>query len=142
RFEELNDNFEQLKRFYFILVTHIRTYLRTGIYVSEDSDFTPLEAMDIRMFCGKIEDIGMILRDIQINENLTEFFKIIREYFNEVMNAYLKRNLELAHISWLKKDNLVKKATPLMSKLSYEEKRILDDLLRIAKLCKDMAALI
>ncbi|MHA2182684.1 MAG: AbrB/MazE/SpoVT family DNA-binding domain-containing protein, partial [Promethearchaeota archaeon] len=32
-YEDLNANFEQLRKFYFILVIHIRTYLRTGIYI-------------------------------------------------------------------------------------------------------------
>lgn len=40
-FEDLEDNFEQLRKFYFILVIHIRTYLRTGIYISSTSEFTP-----------------------------------------------------------------------------------------------------
>ena len=142
KFDELIDNFEQLRRFYFILVTHIRTYLRTGVYVSEDTDFTPLEAMDLRMFCEKIENIGIILKDLRLKEKVFEFFQEIQEYFNEVMNAYLKGNLELAHISWLKKDELVEKANSLMSELDYDEKEILKDLIRIAKHCKDMAALI
>ena len=103
KIEELKDNFQQLKRFYFILVIHIRTYLRTGIYVSEDQDFTPLEAMDLRMFCEKIEDIGTTLRDLKLTEDVTEFFNEIKQYFNDVMNAYLKKDLELAHKSWLKK---------------------------------------
>ncbi|MFX1447189.1 MAG: AbrB/MazE/SpoVT family DNA-binding domain-containing protein [Promethearchaeota archaeon] len=142
KLDELKDNFEQLKRFYFILVTHIRTYLRTGVYVSEDTDFTPLEAMDLRMFCEKIEDIGIILRDLRFKENLFEFFQLIQQYYNEVMNAYLKGNLELAHNSWLKKDELVEKANSLMSGLDYEEKEISKDLIRIAKHCKDMTAFI
>ncbi|MFX0076864.1 MAG: AbrB/MazE/SpoVT family DNA-binding domain-containing protein [Candidatus Hermodarchaeota archaeon] len=142
RYNELDDNYEQLKRFYFILVTHIRTYLRTGVYVSEDSDFTPLEAMDLRMFCGKISNIANILKDLRIEEKILEFFQAIQQYFDEVMNAYLKNDLELAHISWLKKDNLVDKNYSLISKLNYDEKEIFMDLIRIAKLCKDMAAFI
>ncbi|MHA1256815.1 MAG: hypothetical protein ACTSPS_14580, partial [Promethearchaeota archaeon] len=95
--EELKYNFTQLRKFYFILVTHIRTYLRTGIYVTEDTDFTPLEAMDYRMFCEKIEDTGTILRDLRISEKVKDYFNEIHQYFNEVMEAYLKKDLALAH---------------------------------------------
>lgn len=140
--EDLKDNFEQLRRFYFILVTHIRTYLRTGVYISEDSDFTPLEAMDFRLFCEKIKDIGIILRDLRLSENVIEFFQAIQQYFNEVMNAYLKKDLELAHNSWLKKDQLVIKANSLIRELNYDDKDKIKDMLKIAKYCKDMAALI
>ncbi|UCC21177.1 MAG: hypothetical protein JSV62_07850 [Promethearchaeota archaeon] len=142
QFDDLKYNFSQLKKFYFILVTHIRTYLRTGIYVSEDTDFTPLEAMDYRMFCEKIEDIGKILRNMRINENVREFFIEIIEYFNEVMNAYLKNDLVLAHKAWLKKTKLVEKANSLLSKLDYEDKDKVKDMIRIAEKCKDMAAFI
>ncbi|MFX1425460.1 MAG: AbrB/MazE/SpoVT family DNA-binding domain-containing protein [Promethearchaeota archaeon] len=140
--EELNDSFQQLKRFYFILVIHIRTYLRTGIYVTEDTDFTPLEAMDLRMFCEKIEDIGVILRDLRLTENVREYFKEIEQYFNDVMNAYLKKDLELAHKSWLKKESLVNKANTIMSNLDSNAVEKIKVMIQIAKHCKDMAALI
>ncbi|MFX1278193.1 MAG: AbrB/MazE/SpoVT family DNA-binding domain-containing protein [Promethearchaeota archaeon] len=141
-FEELNDNFQQLKRFYFILVIHIRTYLRTGIYVTEDTDFTPLEAMDLRMFCEKIEDIGVILRDLRLTENVMEFFKEVEQYFNEVMNAYLKKDLELAHNSWLKKELLVDQANTFMGNLDSNDIEKIKVMVQITKHCKDMAALI
>jgi phosphate uptake regulator len=140
--EDLNDNFDQLRKFYFILVTHIRTYLRTGVYVSIDTDFSPLEAMDFRMFCEKIENVGTILRDLRLSESVNHFFQEIHQYFNEVMNSYLKRDLELAYNSWLKKEKLVQKAKSLMKKLDYNEKEKIRDMIRIAKHCKDMAALI
>ncbi|MFX0136754.1 MAG: hypothetical protein ACFFDN_24165 [Candidatus Hodarchaeota archaeon] len=140
--DDLKYNFEQLRKFYFILVTHIRTYLRTGIYVTEDTDFTPLEAMDYRMFCEKIEEIGKILRDLRVNENVKEFFLEINQYFNDIMNAYLKKDLVLAHKAWLRKDNLVEKANSLLSKLDYEDKDKIKNIIRIAEKCKDMAAFI
>ena len=140
--EELKDNFEQLRRFYFILVTHIRTYLRTGIYVSEDTDFTPLEAMDYRMFCEKIEEIGKILREFNISEGVREYYIEIRQYFNEVMNAYLKKDLSVAHKAWLKKDKIVEIANKLKDSLEYNDKIKIKDLIRIAENCKDMAAFI
>ena len=142
RVDDLKYNFDQLRKFYFILVTHIRTYLRTGIYVSEDTDFTPLEAMDYRMFCEKIEEIGKILRDIRVNENVKEFFLEINQYFNDVMNAYLKKDFVLAHKAWLRKDILVEEANSLLSKLDYENKDKVKDMIRIAEKCKDMAAFI
>jgi phosphate uptake regulator len=142
RVDDLKYNFSQLKKFYFILVTHIRTYLRTGIYVSEDTDFTPLGAMDYRMFCEKVEDIGKILRNMRINENVKEYFLDIIKYFNEVMDAYLKNDLVLAHKAWLKKAKLVESANSLLSKLDYEDKDKVKDMIRIAEKCKDMAAFI
>ena len=140
--EELNYSLSQLKKFYFILVTHIRTYLRTGLYVTEDNDFTPLEAMDYRMFCEKIQETGKILSDLRLNENVQEFFDKIHHYFNDVMNAYQKKNLQLAHSSWLKKVKLVKEAKSLMAKLDFDDKDKIKDMIRIAKNCKDMSALI
>ncbi|MFX1420532.1 MAG: hypothetical protein ACFE9N_16670 [Promethearchaeota archaeon] len=142
RVDDLKYNFDQLRKFYFILVTHIRTYLRTGIYVSEDTDFTPLEAMDYRMFCEKIEEIGKILRDLRLSENVKEFFLEINQYFNDIMNAYLKKDFVLAHKAWLRKDSLVEKANSLMSKLDYEDKDKVKNMIRIAENCKDMAAFI
>jgi len=140
--EELRYCFNQLRKFYFILVTHIRTYLRTGLYVTEDMDFTPLEAMDYRMFCEKLEEIGTILRDLRLNDNVQEFFDKLHKYFNEVMNAYLKKDLELAHNAWLKKDKLVAEAKSLMNELEYDDKDKIKDMIRIAQNCKDMSALI
>jgi hypothetical protein len=140
--EDLKDNFEQLRRFYFILVTHIRTYLRTGIYVSEDTDFTPLEAMDYRMFCEKIENIGKILRDFRLSEKLKEYFLEIRKYFLDVMDAYLKNDLMNAHKAWLGKDDILKKAESKLSISGDIEKAKIKDIIRIAENCKDMAAFI
>ncbi|MFX1411850.1 MAG: AbrB/MazE/SpoVT family DNA-binding domain-containing protein [Promethearchaeota archaeon] len=140
--EELKYNFIQLRKFYFILVTHIRTYLRTGVYVSEDQDFTPLEAMDFRMFCEKIQEIGKILRELRLSETVLDFFDEIHQYFNDVMNAYLKKDLILAHKSWLRKDKLLEKATLLNNGLDYDDKAKVKDMIRIAENCKDMAAFI
>lgn len=140
--EDLEYNFSQLRKFYFILVTHIRTYLRTGVYVSEDQDFTPLEAMDFRMFCEKIEEIGKILRDLRLSENIMDFFKEIHQYFNDVMNAYLKKDLIMAHQAWLKKDKLVEKAKSMIQDLDFDDKAKIKDMIRIAENCKDMAAFI
>jgi len=140
--EDLKYNFTQLRKFYFILVIHIRTYLRTGIYVSEDNDFTPLEAMDYRMFCEKIEDIGKTLRDLRLSESIQDFFNKVYEYFNEVMNAYLKKDLKLAHKAWLKKDQLINEVKSMIKGLDSDDRDRLKDLIRIAQDCKDMAALI
>lgn len=142
KYEDLNYNFNQLRKFYFILVIHIRTYLRTGVYVTEDKDFTPLEAMDYRMFCEKIEDIGSILRDLHISEEIKEYFTEIKQYFNEVMIAYQKKALELAHKVWKKRDILIEKGNLLINDLRFKEKGKIRDLMRIVYNCKDMAALI
>jgi phosphate uptake regulator len=140
--EDVKYSFKQLRKFYFILVIHIRTYLRTGIYVTEDNDFTPLEAMDYRMFCEKIQEIGKILKDLNLNENVIDFFGDISQYFNEVMEGFFKKDDKLAYYAWLKKDKLVDKATTLIEGLDYEDKDKIKDMLRIAHRCKDMAALI
>lgn len=140
--EDLNYNFEQLRKFYFILVIHIRTYLRTGIYISKDSDFTPLEAMDYRMFCEKIEEIGKILKDLQLNDEVIDFYNKVQGYFNEVMDAFLKKDDKLAYYTWLKKSILVEEGKISMIDLTYENKDKIKDMLNIAHRIKDMAALI
>ena len=140
--DDLQYNFSQLRKFYFILVTHIRTYLKTGIYVTEDNDFTPLEAMDYRLFCEKIEETGKILRVLYLSENVSDFYEKIFQYFKEVMEAYMKDSQELAHYAWLKKDKLQEEAIKLMGKLEYEDKDRIKDMIYIAHLIKDMAAVI
>ena len=140
--EDLNDNFEQLRKFYFILVIHIRTYLRTGIYVSEDNDFTPLEAMDYRMFCEKIKEISEFLKLIRLNESVMEFFNEIQMYFEDVMEAFLKKNDKLAYLAWLKKDRLLEKSNIILRSLEHDDQDQIKIMLRIAQNCKDMAALI
>ena len=142
--KKLKEEFRELRRFYFILVTHIRTYLRTGIYVSEDNDFTPLEAMDYRIFCEKIEEIGKILRDFRLNNNqeVKKFFLDIESYYDKTLNAYLKKDLILLRDVWYQKDELITQAELLMDDLNHEDKEKIKDLLRIADHCKDMGALI
>jgi phosphate uptake regulator len=140
--DDLKYNYQQLRKFYFILVIHIRTYLRTGIYVSEDSDFTPLEAMDYRMFCEKIEEIGEILKDFKLNENILDFYNETFQYFNEVMDAFLKKDDKLAYFAWLKKNWLFVKSEEISENLDYEDNDNIKLLLRIIQNCKDMAALI
>lgn len=58
------------------------------------------------------------------------------------MNAYLKKDFVLAHKAWLRKDKLVERANSLLSKLDYEDKDKVKDMIRIAENCKDMAAFI
>ncbi len=140
--DDLQYNFGQLRKFYFILVTHIRTYLKTGIYVTEDNDFTPLEAMDYRLFCEKIEETGKILRVLRLSENVHDFYEEIFQYFKEVMKAYMEDSQELAHYAWLKKDKLQKEAIELMDGLDWEDKDKIKDMIYMAHLIKDMAAVI
>ncbi len=141
-FNDLDDNFEQLGKFYFILVIHIRTYLRTGIYISSTSEFTPLKAMDYRMFSEKIVELAEILKDLRLIENVLDFYKEIQQYFNEVMNAFLKQDDTLAFIVWIKKDMLFKKANELLRNLDYDDKEKVKKIMDIAHKIKNMAALI
>ena len=141
-FDDLNYNFDQLRKFYFILVMHIRAYLRTGVYVTEDSEFTPLEAMDYRTFCGKVEEIGKILKHLRLSPLVTPFFNEIHQYFTEVMDAYLKRDSKLSYYVWLKKYNLIEKANNLITTLNINDHDKIKDMIGIAERCKDMAGLI
>jgi len=138
-FDDLNYDFDQLRKFYFILVMHIRAYLRTGVYVTEDNDFTPLEAMDYRNFCGKIQEIGKILKRLRLSPIVLPFFDEIHQYFKEVMDAYLKRDSKLSYYVWLKKYNLIEKANHLIDTLEYKDHDKIKDMIGIAERCKDMA---
>jgi len=140
--DEVHYNFEDLRKFYFILVIHIRTYLRTGIYISSNSDFTPLEAMDYRMFCEKIEEIGEILGKIGLSEKILGFYVEVEQYFNQVMNAFLQKNDKLAYYTWIGKDQIFDKANKLLLSLNPIDQENVKNLMRIAQNCKDMAALI
>ncbi|MHA1992679.1 MAG: AbrB/MazE/SpoVT family DNA-binding domain-containing protein [Candidatus Hodarchaeales archaeon] len=141
-FDDLDDNFEQLRKFYFILVIHIRTYLRTGIYVSSTSEFTPLKAMDYRMFSEKIVEVAEILKDLRLIESELDYYKEIQQYFNEVMDAFLQNNHKSAYKVWIKKDLLFKKADEALRNLDYEDKEKVKKIMRIAQKIKEMAALI
>ena len=140
-YDDLNYNFGQLRKFYFILVMHIRAYLRTGIYVTEDSDFTPLESMDYRIFCGKIEEIGKILKHLRLNPIVMPFFNEIHYYFKEVMDAYLKQDSKVSYYLWLKKYQILDKANYLLDILEYKDHDKIKDMIGIADRCKDMAGL-
>lgn len=141
-FDDLNYNFDQLRKFYFILVMHIRAYLRTGVYVTEDSEFTPLEAMDYRIFCGKVEEIGKILKRLRLSPIVTPFFSEIHQYFKEVMDAYLKHDSKLSYYVWLKKYKLIEKANDLITTLNINDHDKIKSMIGIAERCKDMAGLI
>ena len=140
-YDDLNYNFDQLRKFYFILVMHIRAYLRTGIYVTEDSDFTPLESMDYRIFCGKVEEIGKILKRLRLNPIVMPFFNEIHHYFKEVMDAYLKGDSKVSYYLWLKKYQILDKANYLLDILEFKDHDKIKDLIGIAERCKDMAGL-
>jgi uncharacterized protein YaaR (DUF327 family) len=141
-YDDLNYNFDQLRKFYFILVMHIRAYLRTGVYVTENSEFTPLEAMDYRIFCGKVEEIGKILKNLRLSPIVIPFFNEIHQYFKEVMDAYLKHDSKLSYYVWLKKYKLIEKANDLLEILDINDHDKIKSMIEIAERCKDMAGLI
>ena len=58
------------------------------------------------------------------------------------MNAFLKKNFDLAYDLWFKRDEIVDNAKKLMNKLEYNDVDKLKDMVMIAHACKDMAALI
>ena len=140
-YENVNDKFGELRKFYFILVMHIRTYLRTGVNITEDSTFSPLKAMDYRIFCGKVEEIGKILKRLRLTPIIMPFFKEIHHYFNEVMDAYLKHDSKLSYYLWLKKYKIIDKANYLLDILEYKDHDKIKDMIGIAERCKDMAGL-
>ena len=141
-YDDLDYAFDQLRKFYFILVMHIRAYLRTGVYVTEDNDFTPLEAMDYRIFCGKIQEVGKILKRLRLSPPVKPFFDSIHQYFEEVMDAYLKHDSKLSYYVWLKKYKLIEQANDILSTLDIREHDKIRSLIGIAERCKDMAGLI
>ena len=141
-FEDVDDNFEQLKKFYFILVIHIRTFLRTGVYISSTSEFTPLKAMDYRMFSEKIVEVAEVLKDLRLIENVLDFYKEIQQYFNEVIETFLQKDDKLAFRVWIKKDVLFNKANELIRNLEYEDREKVKKLMKIAQKIKDMSPFI
>jgi phosphate uptake regulator len=141
-YENVNNKFDELRKFYFILVMHIRTYLRTGVNITDDSTFSPLKAMDYRIFCGKVEEIGKILKRLKLSPPIMPFFEEIHQYYSEVMDAYLKRNSKLSYYVWLKKYPLIEKANELLATLDINDHDKIKDMIGIAERCKDMAGLI
>ncbi|MFX1364796.1 MAG: AbrB/MazE/SpoVT family DNA-binding domain-containing protein [Promethearchaeota archaeon] len=139
---ELEENVVLLRRFYFLLVIHIRTFLRTGIYDLKIKDLTPLKAIDYRSFSEQIEHIGYKLQYFRLSEKTKDFFEKVESYYNEVMNAYFNKDLKIAYKLWLDKDELEEEARKLMDVLDYEDKDRIKDLWMIIRHCKRMAALI
>lgn len=140
--KELKQKFEELRRFYYIFVTHVRRYLRTGIYISEDVEFTPLEALDYRMFCQKIEKIAEILLNLQLNDKIRDFFRKIEAYFNEILDGFLSKNSDKVYDLWFKRGKLILDAKEAIKTLDHESIDKIKDLVMIAHYCKDMSALI
>jgi phosphate uptake regulator len=140
-YKNINSKFDELRKFYFILVMHIRTYLRTGVNITEDSTFSPLKAMDYRIFCGKVEEIGKILKRLRLTPIVMPFFNEIHQYYNEVMNAYLKQDSKMSYYLWLKKYQLLERADYLFDILEYKDHDKIKDMIGIAERCKDMAGL-
>jgi phosphate uptake regulator len=140
-YKNINSKFDELRKFYFILVMHIRTYLRTGVNITEDSTFSPLKAMDYRIFCGKVEEIGKILKRLRLTPIVMPFFNEIHQYYNEVMDAYLKQDSKVSYYLWLKKYQLLERADYLFDILEYKEHDKIKDMIGIAERCKDMAGL-
>jgi phosphate uptake regulator len=140
-YKNINSKFDELRKFYFILVMHIRTYLRTGVNISEDSTFSPLKAMDYRIFCGKVEEIGKILKRLRLTPIVMPFFNEIHQYYNEVMDAYLKQDSKVSYYLWLKKYQLLERADYLFDILEYKDHDKIKDMIGIAERCKDMAGL-
>jgi len=140
-YKNINSKFDELRKFYFILVMHIRTYLRTGVNITEDSTFSPLKAMDYRIFCGKVEEIGKILKRLRLTPIVMPFFNEIHQYYNEVMDAYLKQDSKVSYYLWLKKYQLLERADYLFDILEYKDHDKIRDMIGIAERCKDMAGL-
>ncbi len=139
---ELEKNFSQLRKFYYIIVTHIRSYLRTGVYVSQDSEFNPLKAMDFRIICQKVEKIGERLLNLKIDKKITDYFNKINKYFKEITDAFLTNNFENAYDLMFKRDILLKEANELIKGLDYKDIDRIKELSMIAHNCRDIAALI
>ena len=140
--DELRDNITQLRRFYFLLVIHVRTFLRMGVYNAKIKDLTPLKAMDNRTFCEQIAHIGTILRNFEYSEQIADFYEKVELYYKKVMDAYFKTDAQLAHEVWFDKDKLVEEAKELIGTLGADEKDKIKDLRMIIRHCKSMAALI
>ena len=140
--KKLTRNFSQLRGLYYTLVRYIRKYLRTGIFLSEDKDLTPLEAMDLRMFCQKIERVGEVLFTLEMNEKVRDYFNVIENYYKEVMDAYLNKDYESAYLLWNKRNVIVKEFKTSYNDLDQNDVDKIKDLEMIAHVCKDMTALI
>ena len=94
------------------------------------------------MLCEKNQEIGEILDKFLLSEGITDFYNETEQYFNEIRQAFLKKDDKLAYYSWLKKDGLFKKAKAMMEILEHDDRDSINILLRIVQNCKDMAALI
>ena len=66
----------------------------------------------------------------------------IESYFIDTMDAFLKKDYDLAYDLWFKRDKIVEQAKVLMNNLDYNDVDKLKDMVMIAHACKDMAALI
>jgi len=84
----------------------------------------------------------MKIKDLYLNENILDFYNEIQQYFNDVTEAFLKKNDKLAFYVWISKEKYFKKANELMQGLNHKDQEQIKHIMRIAQNIKDMAALI
>lgn len=77
-----------------------------------------------------------------INKNVEEFFSVVNKYYNDIQEAFLNKDYNLAYEVWFKRDTLKQKAKTYINELDFDDVDKLKDMVMIVHACKDMSALI
>jgi len=140
--QEILRNITELKKFYMILVGHIRTYHLTGILDTDEEDLTQKRASDYRIFSYQIKQIGKFLEEIKLSPKMLEYYIKVEHYFNEIYDAFLKNNVEESYKLWFKNKALEKEGKGLEKDMTGVSRCSIRDLLKIINICRSMTSFI
>ncbi len=140
--QEVSRNLVELKKFYMILVGHIRTYHLTGIPDDVEEDMTQKKASDYRILAYQIKQIGKILEEIKISDLILAYFSGVEHYFNEIYDAFLNNNVEISYKLWFKNKIFENEGKELEKILKGDSKYMIRDLLKIIDICRSMTSFI
>lgn len=140
--QEVSRNLTELKKFYMIIIGHIRTYHLTGIPDADEEGLTQKKASDYRIFSYQIKQIGKLLEEIKISDLILEYYTKVEHYFNEIYDAFLNNNVEISYKLWFKNKELENEGKDCEKTLQGDNKYIIRDLLKIVDICRSMTSFI
>lgn len=125
---------DNMTKFYYMLVMQVRRFLEEGKFTKENQ-ISLIRAMDFRMIAEKIQRIGEIMTNKNINkkENL-KFFEELIPIYSKTFFCFLNKTYDKAPECWENLNILKEKYSSLLNKNA--------DLSQILRYVKDISGLI
>lgn len=116
----------EVDRWYFLLVRHVRTYFRTLPREHDPTRPAPLTVLDYRVIAQNIEDIGDKCEGIAKNlvssrlpprlfPEIARFARLVHENYQRTIEAFLANDAERAYVLIQKKADFVNETQKLAS---------------------------